>query len=106
VFQARYIAIEHRYYGKSMPTPDFDYKGLLGRLTVEQALADAAAFIEAQIAARQRAPLRQVGGVWLLVFRLVECVVSHQVSQFGRRLGRPVGPGAGAGRLRVVSAAL
>lgn len=51
VFQARYIAIEHRYYGKSMPTPNWDYKGLLGRLSVEQALADAAAFIEAQVAA-------------------------------------------------------
>lgn len=49
VFKARYIGIEHRYYGQSMPTPDFSYKGLLGRLTVEQALADAAAFIESSV---------------------------------------------------------
>jgi serine protease 16 len=48
--KARYIALEHRYYGVSMPTPDWSTTPLVQLLSVEQALADAAAFIEAMVA--------------------------------------------------------
>lgn len=45
VVGARYIRLEHRYYGESMPTPQWDTASLVQLLSVEQALADAAAFI-------------------------------------------------------------
>ncbi|XP_046555459.1 putative serine protease F56F10.1 [Haliotis rubra] len=43
-FNAIGFAVEHRYYGKSQPTPDFSVNNLQ-YLTVEQALEDLATFI-------------------------------------------------------------
>lgn len=42
---ALYIGIEHRFYGDSMPMPDFSTNNLR-YLSSQQALADAAYFIE------------------------------------------------------------
>lgn len=39
-----YVVLEHRYYGKSIPTPDYSTQNMV-YLSSEQALADAAYFI-------------------------------------------------------------
>jgi hypothetical protein len=54
VFGARYISIEHRYYGESLPTPTYDTADLEKYLTVEQALADAAFFVESMLKANPK----------------------------------------------------
>jgi hypothetical protein len=43
-FNAKYILLEHRYYGNSNPTPDYTTPNMQ-YLTVDQALADAASFL-------------------------------------------------------------
>eukprot|EP01133_Synstelium_polycarpum_P013883 gene13883-16377_t len=45
LFNALIVGIEHRFYGKSVPTPTLDTK-FLNLLTTEQALADYAAFVQ------------------------------------------------------------
>jgi len=54
------FALEHRYYGDSFPAPLSD-RATLSTLRVDAALADLAAFIEAQVAARGLA------GKWLVI---------------------------------------
>ncbi|KNC52380.1 uncharacterized protein AMSG_12158 [Thecamonas trahens ATCC 50062] len=59
-----FVVLEHRFYGQSMPAPDFATPGL-SLLSSEQALADAAAFavwFNADLEARGMAP-----GPWVVV---------------------------------------
>merc|ERR1711974_136842 len=44
-FDALYISLEHRFYGESLPAPDYSTQNLK-YLSSQQALADAAYFIE------------------------------------------------------------
>ena len=59
-FGARYIALEHRYYGESRPTASYATRDLQRYLSAAQALADAAAFVRAQQAADA------TGGPWVV----------------------------------------
>ncbi|OQR97863.1 serine protease family S28 [Achlya hypogyna] len=61
--QAKIVALEHRFYGKSVPKDDLSVENL-GFLTVEQALADLKEFIEAyqQTLPTKHNPWVAVGG--------------------------------------------
>eukprot|EP01130_Rhizamoeba_saxonica_P013485 TRINITY_DN5759_c0_g1_i1.p1 TRINITY_DN5759_c0_g1~~TRINITY_DN5759_c0_g1_i1.p1 ORF type:complete len:463 (-),score=67.25 TRINITY_DN5759_c0_g1_i1:26-1414(-) len=60
-YQGVGYALEHRFYGQSVPNNDFSTKNLI-YLTVEQAMADLAYFIDQVIAPNHMGPIIVVGG--------------------------------------------
>ncbi len=62
--KARYVVLEHRYYGESQPVPDWTNENLRF-LTEDQALADTAFFVES-MKARIKNELK-IGTKWIVV---------------------------------------